>query len=55
MSPAKAEPERTQLRAIAVAKRFIDVLLVESGMQDFLHRERIEQHLENLARLAEGN
>jgi hypothetical protein len=27
----------------------------ESGMQDFLHQERIEQHLENVASLPEGN
>jgi hypothetical protein len=27
----------------------------KSGMQGFLHQERIEQHLENVASLPEGN
>src|SRR5258706_13731033 len=30
-SPAKAEPERTQVSAIVIAKRFMEVLLIDLG------------------------
>ena len=36
-SPAKAEPERTQVRASVIIKRFMNVSPLR--MQDFLHRE----------------
>jgi hypothetical protein len=54
-SPAKAKPERIKLRVIAITSRFIEVSPLGLRMQDFLHQGRIEQHLENVARLPEGN
>jgi hypothetical protein len=50
ISPAATEPESMQARAIVVKNLFMDVSPSDFRMQDFLHRERIEQLPEILAR-----
>ncbi len=55
ISPARTDTESTQLNVIAVKNRFTLSSPSGSRMQGFLHQVRIEQHLEILARLGEGN
>jgi hypothetical protein len=64
-APAREQPMAPHLLRLSLKGNSLELLpsrvvswkslLLGLRMQDFLHQERIEQHLENVARLPEGN